>query len=717
PIAITYYEKSLALKEELKVKPSEIGTCLNSLGNSYRQQGNYPLALITHQRALKIREELNDEESIASSLNNIGLIFKAQGDNRLALEYFNKSLKIKEKIKDLQGIAVSCNNIGNIYKAQKQYDLALSTLERGLRIRQELKDKKGEATTFNNIGDLYIEKGDDSLALLYYNKGLSLKEEIKDITGIVSSLEGISEIYQRQKKYKESIIAAEKALKMSQEINTQANTSVLAHTLYEVHKSIGAYDKALIYHELYKASKDSLFNVDKAKAIANLESKMVLDKKEKEIALLAKDNELSKVQAEKQARELEITKKQAEADQLVSLASEEKDKRKADSLYAEAQQARLEAENLKTKEEKIKLEQEKQQLAHVAELEQQKRIRNTFLGISLTFLLVIVFVIVGYYQKQKSNRLLAQQNNEIKRQQQEIAEKNDELSQANEELYQQQEELKVLNENLAMQKQEVEDTYTQLKSTSDALGKSINYASNIQSIILADANYLKSFFQDVFIVYLPRDVVSGDFYWFSKISSTQAVFVLADCTGHGVPGAFMSMLGSTLLDEIINQRKLFDSPAAILMSLHQRLHTMLKQNEGRNTDGMDISIAYVEKQADKHHVVFAGAKTSMYYTEQDELLVLQGDRTYLGGKNPQAVFTDKKIMLAEHSVLYFFSDGIADQNNAERQKFGSKNFQLLLKTIHQQPLEVQKNIILSKLKEHQGKEPQRDDISLVGLSV
>ncbi len=724
PLAISYYEKSLALKEKLAAPLGEVATTLNYLGNAYRNQGNYPMALATHQKSLKIKEDIKDEDGIAASFNNIGLIFKAEGDNRTALDYFNKSLKIKERLNDKQGIAVSCSNIGNIHKGDGNYDLALAFFERGLKIRKELKDKKGEGTTTNNIADLYLDKGNDSLALVYYEKALQLKQEAKDITGIVSSLQGMAQVYQYRKEYDKGIEYAEKALQMSQEINTVGNINMVARTLYELHKAKGSYEKALVYHELYRVTKDSLFNVDKAKAVANLESKMVLEKKDKEITLLAKDNELNRLNAEKQAKELEITKSQAEAEQLLSLARAEKDKRKQDSLYNLAQKAKLEVEkaqleatNLKAQEEKRKLEQEKQQLAHLAELEEQKRIRNTSLGLAITALIVIVLVGVGYYQKQKSNRLLAQQNDEIKKQQAEIAEKNNDLTQANEELFQQQEELKMLNENLEAQKKEVENTYAQLKVTSDALGKSISYASSIQGIILADTELLQSFFKDVFILYKPRDIVSGDFYWFAKISDTQSIFVLADCTGHGVPGAFMSMLGSTLLDEIINQRKIFQSPAEVLELLHLRLHLMLKQGEGRNTDGMDISIAYFEKADNCTKVRFAGAKTNTYYIADGQLNTLVGDRTYLGGKKPTAEFTNKEVVVEHATTFYFFSDGYTDQNNTGRQKFGSKNLQDLLFSIHLLPLKQQKSVLEEKLHNHQGQEPQRDDISLVGLQV
>jgi serine phosphatase RsbU (regulator of sigma subunit) len=716
-IALEIFQKNLKIFESFKNKRGVANSLMN-IGAIYNRWGNYPLSLDYYQKSLKVAEEINDKQSIANCLNNIGIIYENQDNNNVALEYYHKALQIKEKLGNKSDIASSLNNIGNIYSLQNKDSLALTYYLKVLKIREELGDKKGIVTALNHVANIYYGENKDSLALNYYQKALAIgQKEGIDKKTLIYTFKGLATVYKSQKDYKQSLKYLEEAMKLAQEIKLLPEINTLSSLFYELYKREKDYEKALTYHELFKKSNDSLFNVEKAKSIANLESKVALEKKDKELVLLAKDNELTKLSAEKQARELELAKRQAEAKQLFAMARAEKDRRKADSLYTAAQKAQLEADNLKTKNEKIQLEQEKNILAHEAELEHQKNIRNTFLGIASTFLIIIILVFIGYRQKRKSNLLLAQQNEEIKRQQFIITEANQELSQANEELSQQQEELVVLNENLEEQKREVEVTYTKLKTTSDSLNKSINYASQVQEIILADIQKLQNFFADVFIIFRPRDVVSGDFYWFSQISATQSIFVLADCTGHGVPGAFMSMLGSTLLNEVIDERAMYHSPAEILKFIHKRLRKILKQDTARNSDGMDISICYFDKQDTKTKLVFAGAKTAMWYVENNQFNIINGNRIYLGGINAIADFEDRMVEVEKHTTFYFFTDGFADQNDSERNRFGIKKLQNLLLSGVNLPFETQKDKLIAALETHQGTEPQRDDISLVGLKI
>jgi serine phosphatase RsbU (regulator of sigma subunit) len=476
---------------------------------------------------------------------------------------------------------------------------------------------------------------------------------------------------------------------------------------------------ALQYHELFQSAKDSIFNLENTKAIANLESKFALEKKEKELALLNKDNLLNKMTAEKKAKELEIIKKQAEAQRLEELARTEKDQRKADSLMNLAQKNRLEAQNLQ-------IQKEKQELEILAERESQKRIQNSYLGIFATLLIVLLFIGIGFKQKQAANRKLAAQNAEIlnqneqiKAQKLEIAEKNDSLNVVNEELKQQHEELWVLNENLELQKQTVEMTYLQLKQTSEQLDKSIQYAFHIQSVVMPEEAVLRGFFSDLFIIFRPRDVVSGDFYWFSQISKEHAVFSLADCTGHGVPGAFMSMLGATLLHETVNIKKITDDPARILKNIHQGIRKILKQAEKKNNDGMDISICVFKKNTEKMtaEMIFAGAKSSMCYVTEGEIFEINGNRQYLGGEILKQDFTNFHYILPQNSIFYLYTDGFQDQNNPERKKIGSKTFKDLLLKISVFDFEEQKKNLEKYLLQHQEKSEQRDDISVLGLRI
>jgi len=312
--------------------------------------------------------------------------------------------------------------------------------------------------------------------------------------------------------------------------------------------------------------------------------------------------------------------------------------------------------------------------------------------------------------------IIEKQNEELERTVQtrtlELQNSKAEILTQNEELHQQQEELTVINDNLDI-------TFKQLKNTSDRLNKSIQYAYNIQQIILPKKDKLDSFFGKHFSLYLPKDIVSGDFYWFTLLEDNKAVFVLADCTGHGVPGAFMSMVGCTLLYETIKVKGVIE-PARILKNLHAGVKNVLKQEENQNSDGMDISICLFEKDLinKSYQITFAGAKSSVFYKKEGQIIQLNGDRISVGGSTERKrEFRNQVISLKENDIIYFTSDGYIDQNNIKRERFGSSKFRELLGSICTLPILEQEQAIIDSLKEHQQEEEQRDDISVVGIRL
>jgi serine phosphatase RsbU (regulator of sigma subunit) len=375
---------------------------------------------------------------------------------------------------------------------------------------------------------------------------------------------------------------------------------------------------------------------------------------------------------------------------------------------------------------------------------------------------------------EENNRLISEQNKLLE---QKVNERTIELQEANEELKNQQEELLVVNEaledqkkNVEAQKEKLEDTFSVLKATTDRMNANIRYAQEVQSVILPTDEELRGFFQDYFAIYLPKDVVSGDFYWFKdlgthkpepevsitksdlalleelsqklifdveetvvseppktkktkkEVQSTTiqtAIFVLADCTGHGVPGAFMSMIGNTLLHDIIVNDNITD-PAKILKILHKAVTVVLRQHEGKNNDGMDISIVFLEKNTQKQSIkiTFAGAKNSVYYLQNNELVRMAGDRFFIGGfHEKERIFSNKTVELKAGEMLYLASDGFIDQNNAARESIGVTQFKMALEQIHLLTPEQQKETLLTALVKHQGTETQRDDITVIGLKL
>lgn len=245
---------------------------------------------------------------------------------------------------------------------------------------------------------------------------------------------------------------------------------------------------------------------------------------------------------------------------------------------------------------------------------------------------------------------------------------------------------------------------------------SIAYAQKIQQAILPTSEKMAASFHSHFIIYKPKDIVSGDFYWFHDLGDAKIVAV-CDCTGHGVPGAFMSMIGNALLNQIVIEKKVVE-PNAILEELHRAIRDALRQSENSSVelqDGMDVCLVKVERE----RLIFSGAKRPLFLVKNGELSEFKGDRYSIGGRQRESErkFSAHEIPIEQRATLYLTTDGYIDQANAQRESFGSKRFRDLLKSISPMSLEEQKAKLESELSAHQQEEAQRDDITMMSLVV
>ncbi len=263
----------------------------------------------------------------------------------------------------------------------------------------------------------------------------------------------------------------------------------------------------------------------------------------------------------------------------------------------------------------------------------------------------------------------------------------------------------------------VKERTIELHEKNKRITDSIRYAQTIQDAILPAKKTLRELFTEHFVIYRPKDIVSGDFYWVTHVENyTFAAAV--DCTGHGVPGAFMSMVGNTLLTDIVGVKRVFD-PAKILEMLHEGVRAALHQKDSDNTDGMDVALCRIERQENWVEVTYAGAKRPLYYTSNGEIEKLKGDNLSIGGivKKKEYVFTNQKAVLLAEDVIYLTSDGLIDQANPDKKKFGSTKFESLLKQFHERPFKEQKEILSNQLDQHQLDAEQRDDITVLALRL
>jgi len=278
-----------------------------------------------------------------------------------------------------------------------------------------------------------------------------------------------------------------------------------------------------------------------------------------------------------------------------------------------------------------------------------------------------------------------------------------------------------------------------IQMQNDDIQAAIRYAKTIQEAILPAQTVLDEFY-DNFIIYIPKDIVSGDFYWFHSMVLEREIkletqnekkqilelkpntrldfLIVADFTGHGVPGAFMSLIGSQLFTEIIIEKKEY-LPSQILNLINQDIRKALKQDITNNTDGMDVGICLLIHTADSTPVIYAGSKRPFYIRKSSnmELLKTKGDSSSIGGyyTRVDADFTDFVTELNDNDVIYMSSDGFIDQNGEKRKRYGSPRFEILLKEIGNKTMPDQKQILLQELREFMSDLPQRDDITLIGI--
>ncbi len=271
---------------------------------------------------------------------------------------------------------------------------------------------------------------------------------------------------------------------------------------------------------------------------------------------------------------------------------------------------------------------------------------------------------------------------------------------------QQAQKLQSLNQRILKQKKEITD--------------SLRYAQTIQMAILPNLNRFQQMFPNHFILYKPRNIVSGDFYWAYEIEpNAKWLVAVVDCTGHGVPGAFMSMIGSTLLTRIVEQRQIYQTNQ-LLDTLNQEIVRVLRQEDKANDDGMDVCLCLFEKNEVGYHITFTGAKRPLLYirTEEGNVAMLRGDVKTIGGlRHKDKEFTQKKIQLSKGDFVLLSSDGLVDQHDAAQKKFGTKKLIQILEQHHHLTMSQLSEKIEEQFQQHQQSMRQRDDITLLGIKL
>ncbi|MBO4373354.1 MAG: SpoIIE family protein phosphatase [Bacteroidales bacterium] len=308
----------------------------------------------------------------------------------------------------------------------------------------------------------------------------------------------------------------------------------------------------------------------------------------------------------------------------------------------------------------------------------------------------------------------------LKRAQEEGSRQALQLTEAFMQLQENQLQIEMQKEQLFLKNSELEIGYKKIEVQNNAITNSLRYAQQMQQSILPLNESISQYF-DHFVIYMPKDIVSGDFYWFEPLSDGSLIFVVADCTGHGVPGAFMSLIGYNLLNEIIMIQDI-TQPKHIFENLSQGLINVLKQERNQNYDGMEVRLCRFVPFNGNYMVTFCGTGSSIFYfdSEKDEMQRIKGVHRHLGLTDETVIdndFEEHEFLFKPGDKLFMITDGLVDQNNPQRKRFGTERF-IRFVTQHRNNSVVDTGSILAEeLNNFMEGQPQRDDITVVGLSI
>lgn len=645
------------------------------LGMVNAQVGNYAKALEHYSNSLAIREKLNDKAGIASIYNSMGILFWEQGAYSTATDFFFKALPLRVETKDRQGEAFLLNNIGLIFRDVAQYEKSLDYLRRSWKIKIEINDKSGISNSLMNIGSVHLLLGQIDSALLYFEEALALKQILLDRGGVANIYRFLGEAYMKIKMYDKALLYLTKAIdgytKLEEPRGVVESKYDYALLLFQMGNSPKAF--ALVDEVLAQAKKHGMMDMVAQSYNALYQFN------------LAKNN----CQGALQYYQKYIAVKD-------SIAGTEKMKQIL------ASQFRVEYENIVRQH----FERFNEQLS-IVDSQKQNRTRLLIL-VAVAFVLLLGLFLGLLYTKRK--QALVEVNSQrvaVDLKQRELQEQRDEIErQKNLVVYQRDKIINILTD----------------------LGESIEYARKIQQAVFPTDTLLSQYFRDFFVLYLPKETVGGDFYWVGNCSG-RIGFAVADCTGHGVPGGFMSMLGISMLNDLVANTPT-SSPGLLLGKLRDNVISALRQggHEDDSHDGMDIALCTFDRNT--HTLKYSGANMPIIISTssdipKDERIVQIGegliefrpDRMPVAYYERMERFNELSIRLDPDDTVYLFSDGFTDQFGGKpSKKFGYHSFRSLILSIKHLPLYDQKMTLYRTLEKWKGEEEaQTDDILIMAV--
>ena len=633
---------------------------------------------------LILKKDKEDTNKV-NHLNRLSREYINTGRYDTALHYDNIALQLSQKLIFKNGIANSYNNIGFVYYDQGDYPKALDYYLKALKIDEEQKDKNGMAKRLGNIGNVYKDQKDLQKSLDYYFKALKMSEEVGNKQVQANNLGNIGIVYKLQAEaagenpgleskdslYKKSLDYYFKALKMAEEVGNKNAMATFLGNIGNVYKDQKEFSQALEYSFKALQMNEELGNKNGiARVLGSIgeiyTSVNKYDEAEKHLLrALALDTTIGALTGTmyRQQALSELYEKMGKPAK--ALEHFKKAMTVKDTLFNANRNKEITNKAMNYEFEKMKAEQEKKDA--VAEAENKKK--NIILFFALTSLLLIL-VFAGFVFR--SLRITRKQKHIIE-----------------------------------IQKQKVEEHQKEIID-------SITYAKILQDAILPPLHFVKKHLPDSFILYKPKDIVAGDFYWMEVVDNT--IFIAAaDCTGHGVSGAIISVVCSNALNRTVNEFGLRDT-GKILDKVTELVIETFEKSDKNVMDGMDISLLSINKTSGE--INWSGANNALWYVQNGIVNEIAPDKQPIGKHDNRKPFTTHSVAHQPNTIFYLYTDGYADQFGGPRgKKFMYRQMEEKVLAICKNPLAEQENELDKVFHAWKGNQDQVDDVCIIGIKI
>lgn len=655
-----------------------LATAYNLIGYVKIVKDEQDEALQIFEKSIQYAVQSNNLKDQATALNNSAYIYDKRGENDKALELYEKSLNIREQLDEKKDIANSLNNIGALYNAIGDVSLALEYYNRALRIQEKIGDFKNLAITINNIGYIYNNNEEVDKALKYYHRAAEIQDSIRDFNYLPVSLNNIAGVYKKLNKKQLALEYYHKSLKIYEEIGSKLGKSLVYNNIGQIYHHENKYEEALEY---YQRSLDYAIEINNPNRqtvtylnIGNIyfvKNEITKSKEYIEKSLKIAQEAGYPERIRNSAGRLSIV---YEADGMYkqALAMEKLFRKMNDSINNTQVKKSVAQQEARYKYEKQKIADDlEHQKAMIVEKEEREKQRYIIYSIIVGLILLVLFTAFIF------NRW------RITKRQKSVIEK---------------------------QKLLVDQARNQLEIQNKEITDSIVYAKRIQNAILPSNKVLSSHLEDYFVFYQPKDIVAGDFYWIEKVNQTIFIAV-ADCTGHGVPGAMVSVVCNNGLQRSLREYQLFE-PASILNKTNEIVIKEFEKSEEEIKDGMDISLCSIQA----NQLLFSGANNPLWVVRNNELIEIKGDKQPIGKFQFSKPFSQQSFELKHQDTVYMFTDGFRDQfGGPNGKKFLLKSFRKLILSIQSKSMLEQMNTLELTFNEWKSSGEQIDDVTVLGF--